>query len=620
MIICLLNQNAQNPSCQGHRAGRGRAALDISTGPGYDWRAMDNRFVAGILGQIAVYSELADENPFKVRAYQGVARVVEKLGQPVEELRGADRLREIKGVGAGMEELIREIVDTGSSRLLDGLKARFPAGVAELLALPGLGPKKVKALWEKLAIQSAGELEYACRENRLLALEGFGEKTQANILKAIEYRKTTQSHRLYSDALLIGAELERLARGSGLFSSVETAGSLRRGKTTFKDIDLLLIPRAGAAAEEIRAALTALADLSPDGPAVIGAGDTKVSIRREGLQVDFRFVPEESHAPALQHFTGSREHNTQLRSRARARGLKMSEYGVFDADGGRMPTADEPAVYAAVGLPWIPPELREGDGEIEAAEAGRLPALVEAGDLRGVIHVHSSASDGTRTVEEMARECRGRGYSWLCLSDHSRSAGYAGGLSVDRLLAQVEEIRGLNAALAPFRIFAGVESDILSDGGLDYPDDVLDRLDFVIGSVHSRLSMDRETATTRLTAAAANPRLTILGHPSGRLLLSREGYAWDERTVLDALAARGAALEHNCNPVRLDPDWDVLKRAAARGIPVALSPDAHDPEGISDLRFGVAMARKAWLTKRDVLNCRSVEEMDAWLSSRRKTS
>jgi DNA polymerase (family X) len=579
---------------------------------------MDNRAIADILAQIGVFSELADENPFKIRAYQNTARAVEKHGQAVAELRAADRLREIKGVGAGMEELIREIVDTGSSRLLEALKARFPAGVTDLLALPGMGPRKVKTVWEKLGIQSVGELEYACRENRLAALAGFGEKTQANVLKAIEFRKTTQSHRLFSEALLIADELARLARESGLFASVEPAGSLRRGKTTFKDIDILLIPRAGASADGIRQVLVGMADAAPDGPAVIGAGDTKVSIRRRGLQVDFRIVPAESHPAALQHFTGSKEHNTLLRSRAKARGLKMSEYGVFGADGAPLPARDERDVYAAVGLPWIPPELREADGEIEAAEAGALPVLVEAGDLRGVIHIHSSASDGTRTVEEMARACMDRGYSWLCLSDHSRSAGYAGGLSAERLLAQAEEVRRVNAALAPFRIFAGIESDILADGGLDYPDDVLERLDFVIGSVHSRLSMDRETATARLAAAASNPRLTILGHPSGRLLLSREGYAWDEAAVLDALAARGAAIEHNCNPVRLDPDWEVLRRAAARGIPVAISPDAHDTEGLSDVRYGVVMARKAWLTKSDVLNCKSVEEMDAWLTSRRK--
>jgi DNA polymerase (family X) len=579
---------------------------------------MDNRTIAGILAEIAVFSEIAGENPFKVRAYQNVARAVEKHPEAAATLCAEGRLREIKGVGEGIGEIIQEIVATGTSRALTGLKGRFPPGITELLGLSGMGPKKVKAVWEKLGVETIGELEYACRENRLAGLDGFGEKTQANILKGIEFRKTTQSHRLYSEALLICDELVRTAAATGLFLHVDRAGSLRRGKSTFKDIDILLVPRAGAAPETIRETIIALADAAEDGPAVIGAGDTKVSLRRQGLQVDFRIVPEESYPSALQHFTGSREHNTLLRSRAKAMGLKMNEYGVFGKDGAALPVTEEAGVYAAVGLPWIPPDIREADGEIEAAEAGTLPALVEAGDMRGMIHVHSSASDGTRTIEEMARECMRRGYSWLCLSDHSRSASYAGGLSVEALLAQVEQIRALNRALAPFRIFAGVESDILSDGALDYPDEVLARLDFVIGSIHSRLTMDLRTATARLVAAASNPRLTILGHPSGRLLLSREGYPWDETAVLDALAARGAALEHNCNPVRLDPDWGVLKRAAARGIPVAIDPDAHGSDGLDDMRFGVSMARKAWLTKHDVLNCKDVEEIDAWFTERRK--
>jgi DNA polymerase (family 10) len=298
--------------------------------------------------------------------------------------------------------------------------------------------------------------------------------------------------------------------------------------------------------------------------------------------------------------------------------LKMSEWGVFDAQDRRLALADEEAVYRSVGLAWVPPELREADGEIEAAEAGTLPALVEPRDFKGMIHVHSTASDGTRSIEDMARECMKRGYAWLCISDHSRSAAYAGGLSAERLLDQVREIAALNRSLTPFRIFAGVESDILADGSLDYPESVLAKLDFVIGSVHSKLTMDRESATERLVAAIANPRLTILGHPSGRLLLSREGYPWDEVKILDALASSGAALEHNCNPHRLDPDWGVLKRATRRGIRVAIGPDAHAPDGLDDMRYGIIMARKAWLTKENILNGMEAEEIDAWFTKRRK--
>ena len=472
-------------------------------------------------------------------------------------------------------------------------------------------------MYDALAVASLGELEYACRENRLSALPGFGEKTQATILKSIEFRKTTQASRLYSEALLIAEELLHLARQSGLFASAEIAGSLRRGKAVLKDIDILLVSGPGTDPEASRRLLLSLADAGQDGPAVIGAGDTKVSIRRQGLQVDFRLVPPGSHASALQHFTGSREHNTLLRTRAKAKGLKVSEYGVFDSAGAALPSADEQDVYRHVGLAWIPPEIREADGEIEAAESGTLPRLVEKADLHGLIHAHTTASDGTLSLEGLARACIQRGLSWLCVSDHSRTASYAGGLSVEGLAAQAEEARALNARLAPFRIFCGVESDILSDGSLDYPDEVLARLDFVIGSVHSKLSMDGETATARLLAAIANPRLAILGHVSGRLLLSREGYPWDEERVLGALAESGAALELNANPHRLDPDWQVLKRAARRGIPIAIDPDAHDAEGLDDVRYGLAMARKAWLGPGHILNCRTAEEMRALFDARK---
>jgi DNA polymerase (family 10) len=299
-------------------------------------------------------------------------------------------------------------------------------------------------------------------------------------------------------------------------------------------------------------------------------------------------------------------------------GLKMSEWGVFDANGAQLPLADEADVYAKIGLAWIPPEIREADGEIEASENGQLPRLLEKNDVRGMIHVHSNASDGVRSIEQLARECVVRGYSWLCMSDHSKTAVYAGGLSTERLLEQIKEITKLNETLAPFRVFAGVESDILPGGALDYPDDILVQLDFVIGFTHSALTVDREAATERLCTAIANPRLTILGHPSGRLLLSRESYPWDESRVVDALRAHGVALAHNCNPHRLDPDWDVLKRAAGKGVLIALGPDAHDILGFDDIRYGIIMARKAWLTKENVLNCLSREEADAYFTARKR--
>ncbi len=578
---------------------------------------MDNREIASVLHEIAVFSELAGENPFKARAFASAARIVEKHGESIEELARRDALSEIPGIGKSIAEAVKGIVTEGRSLLLEKLKSGFPATITDLLSLSSMGPKRVKAVFEKLDISTVGELEYACRENRLSTLPGFGEKLQANILRSIEFKKTTQESRLYSEALPIAEELIGLAGGTGLFSKMDIAGSLRRGKAVFKDIDILLVPKKEGTIETIKEFLLTLADGGPSGGGVIGAGDTKVSIRRNGLQTDFRIVPAASYPAALQHFTGSKEHNTALRTRAKPMGMKMSEYGVFKGDAA-IPLKDEADVYSKIGLAWIPPEIREADGEIEAAEKGGLPSLVSAQDFRGMIHVHSNASDGTHTVKELALECRKRGYSYLCLSDHSRTAAYAGGLSIEALASQAQEVKALNKALAPFRIFHGIESDILADGSLDYPQDVLAGLDFVIGSVHSKLTMEKAEATERLLAAIANPFMTILGHPSGRLLLSRQGYSYDEDRIFSALAASDVVLEHNANPHRLDPDWDALKRAARRGIMISINPDAHDFEGFDDMRYGIVMARKAWLEKKSVLNCKSVEEIDAYFAGKKK--
>ncbi len=574
---------------------------------------MDNRDIAGVLREIAVFNDLSGGNSFKSRAFEALARTVEKLSESLADLAAHDRLSEVKGIGKGTEQVIRELLATGASSELAKLKAGFPPGITDLLSLSGMGPKRVKAVYERLGISTVEALESACRQGRIAELDGFGDKSQANILKAIEFLLTTAGQRLYSEALAIGAELARHCRNSGLFARADLAGSLRRGKHVFKDIDILLVPAGDGSEAQIQSFLASLAD--PDG--LIGAGPTKVSIRRTELQVDFRVVPAVSWPAALQHFTGSKEHNTALRSHAKSLGLKMNEYGVYDASGAALALDDEASVYRTVGLAWIPPEIREADGEIEAAAAGTLPVLVEPGDFRGMVHVHSTWSDGTCSIEELARACIGRGLQWMCLSDHSRSAGYAGGLSVERLREQAAEVADVNRKLAPFRVFHGIESDILVDGGLDYPDEVLAGLDFVIGSVHAKLGMGRDEATARLAAAIAHPRLTMLGHPGGGLLLSREGYPWDEQKVLAALADHGVALEHNCNPHRLDPGWQVLKRAREKGILVSINPDAHDLEGFDDVRFGVTMARKAWLGTRDVLNTRTVEEIDAYFTRQR---
>ncbi len=577
---------------------------------------MNNKDLGAFLKQIAVYQELAGENPFKSRAFERAARIVEQHPESFITLVAEDRMSGIQGIGKGIGDVLRELVTSGKSTVLEELKAGFPAGLEELLTLGGVGPKRVRVLWQKLGISSLGELEYACRENRLLALEGFGEKSQAKILKAIAFRKQFQEMHLYYEAEAIASELIEQLSSSGLFSSIHVAGSLRRGKRILKDADILLIPLPEADPERVRSTLTGLADGGPEVEGVLGAGETKVSIRRRGLQVDFRMVKPESEPAALQHFTGSKEHNTILRGRAKSMGLKMNEYGVFRGQQS-LPLEDEQAVYRSLELPWIAPELREGEEEVEAAAGGRLPRLVEVEQIRGMIHVHSSYSDGLLSVEEMARACRKLGYDYLCLSDHSRSAFYAGGLSVERLREQMAEAAQVNEKLAPFRIFCGIESDILGDGSLDYPDDVLAELDFVIGSVHSNLGMNREAATERLLRAVNNPYLTILGHPSGALLLSRAGYEYDEEKLFATLKRNEVVLEHNCNPHRLDPDWPALKRAARRGIRVALCPDAHSREDLDYMRYGVLMARKAWLGAEQILNCMSPEEIDGFFRARK---
>jgi DNA polymerase (family 10) len=568
-----------------------------------------NREVAAVLKQIAIYKELGGENLFKVRAFEGAARTVEIYPEEVASMAREGELETIKGIGKGVADVIREYVEEGKSSQLEQLRSSFPPTIGDLFGIQGMGPKKIKAVWEHLGVCSIGELEYACKENRLVTLEGFGEKSQNKILKAIEFVKLHQDRRLFSEALGVA---------EGVMDALNEyrpsiAGSLRRGKTTFKDIDILVVSDEKGDGEKLRSALLSLAD--EDG--VIASGTTKVSVRRRGLQIDFRIVEKRSFPTALQHFTGSKEHNTILRARAKRMGLKLNEYGIFRGEES-LTVSREEDVYRTLGLGYIPPEIREGEDEVDASEHKRLPVLVHEEDLHGMIHVHTTYSDGSNSIEALAEECTRLGYSYLCISDHSRTAFYAHGLSVETLRAQIEEVRRVNAKLAPFRVFCGIESDILADGGLDYPDEVLRELDFVIGSVHSKLSMSSEEATGRLLKAIANPYLTMLGHMSGRLLLSREGYGFDGEHILNELVENDVVLEHNCNPHRLDPDWPFMKRAKGLGVLISVNPDAHSLEGFGDMRYGVAMARKAWLEKKDILNCMTIEEIDGFFKERKQ--
>jgi DNA polymerase (family 10) len=584
---------------------------------------MENRDLAAALSLIAVYKELAGENLFKTRAFENVARTVENFAEPVAALRKEGRLREIPGVGESIAKVIEELVDSGGSGELEALKKKIPAGLVALLELQGVGPKKVRTVWQSLGVVDLDGLEKACRENKVAALEGFGAKSQEKILAAIEFRRARSGFFLYTEAYAIALDLKKEIEASGLAARAEIAGSLRRGKETVKDADVLVVYRSEKNAAALRDRLVGFADRTAGGPDVIGRGETKVSVRRKSLQVDFRLIPEKSAACALQYFTGSKAHNTHLRGLAKAKGYKVNEYEISGGTGEAgekksiFPESEE-AFYETLGLAWVPPELREDEGELEAAAKGAFPRLVQTKDMRGLIHCHTLASDGALSLGELVAACRERGYRYLCLSDHSQSAAYAGGLKPADLDRQAREVEAVNRANAPFRVFHGTESDIRADGSLDYPDEILDRLDFVIGAVHAKLTMSRAEATARLVRAIANPRLTILAHPSGRLLLSREGYDYDADAVLAALAAHGVVLEHNCHPMRLDADWRLIKKAAGMGIAVSINPDLHGAEGFDHVALGCLMARKAWLGPDKILNCRTKEEIDEFFQKRKK--
>jgi len=571
---------------------------------------MNAREVSRILSDIATLLELKGDNPFKIRAYEQAARIVEGIGDQLETLVREGRLHEHKGIGPALSEKITELVTSGRLAYYDELRREFPASIFELLNIPGLGPKRVRLLYQKLGVRSLGELEYACVENRLLTLDGFGEKSQAKILDGIRLLKRHQGHFLFSDAMAAAEALIVQLQSLSIVRRISVAGSLRRRKETVKDIDLLISSSAPA---EVMARFVGL----PQVAEVIARGETKSSVRlAEGLQADLRVVTDLEFPYALHHFTGSKEHNTALRGLAKSQGLKMNEYGLFRGDE-LIPCSSEAEIFAALGMDEIPPELRENLGEIEAAQDRRLPALITDDDIQGVFHAHTTESDGRHSLEEMVKAAVALGYRYLGISDHSRSAHYANGLSIERVLAQQQAIDELQQRHPEITLFKGIESDILPDGSLDYPDEVLRRFDFVIASIHSRFGMTEAEMTDRIVKAVSHPAVTILGHPTGRLLLSREGYHLNLDRVLEAAKAHHVAVELNANPHRLDLDWRFCKDARDRGVQLSINPDAHSTEGLGDTRYGVGIARKGWLTRADVFNTRSADEMRRTLSARR---
>jgi DNA polymerase (family 10) len=558
---------------------------------------MANRDIARVLYEIADLLEIKGENPFKVRAYQRAAQAIENQAVPLSEMRGHRPFTEIPGVGASIAEKIEELLATGASRFHQELLAKFPASLADLLAIPEVGPRKAQLLHDQLGITSVDELEQAAREGKLRALKGFGEKTEANILRGIERLRVHRARLPLAEAYPLAIEAVENLLLAAPIDRIEPAGSIRRMRDTIGDIDLLVTSSDPNEVMRIFVGLPVVHE-------VLAQGSTKTSIlTAEGAQMDVRVVEPESFGAALQYFTGSKDHNIRLRELAVRRGLRLSEYGVFEVETEhRVAGVTEEEVYASLDLPWISPELREDRGEIAAAQRGELPHLVAVEDIKGDLHVHTNRTDGHHSIEEMAQTALGRGYKYIAICDHSRSVGMAGGLFEDDLLHHVDEIREVNKRVPGIAILAGSECDIRRDGSLDYPDEVLAQLDFVIAAVHSGFKMDTASMTSRIIDAMHNAYVDALAHPTGRIIGRRDPYEVDVERLLTAAAELGVALEINSYPDRLDLRDVHARRAKEAGVRVVINTDAHDCDHLRLITYGVATARRGWLEPSDVLN------------------
>jgi DNA polymerase (family 10) len=583
---------------------------------------MDKNQIANLLDEIGALLELKEgSNPFEVRAYQNAARTLNALEGDIEELAREGRLKGMPGIGPTILKRIEEALETGHIALYDELVASTPPIKLEMMRLPGIGPKKINAIYNQLHINSMAELEQAARENRIAPLPGFGKKTQEKILQGIAFLAQHSDRHLYP---VVEAEAERMREALATLPQIvrlEIAGSLRRRRETVKDIDMVASVRDDASEEE-RQQIMDFFTSQPSVLTVTGKGPTKSSVvLNNGIAMDLRVVNDSRFPYTLHHFSGSKEHHIALRRRALAQNMTINDYGLFrgkEPDLALVPARDEADMYRALGLDYIEPELREDMGEIEAAEKHQLPELVTLANILGVLHVHTVWSDGQNTIREMAEACIERGYTYLGITDHSKVAAYAGGLSPDDLKRQGEEIDRLNEEFAgKIRILKGTECDILRDGSLDYPDDVLASLDFVVASIHSNFNLSEEEQTQRMLRAIANPYVNIIGHVTGRILLGRPGYPLDIDAVIDAAAKHMVSIEINAHPSRLDLDWRYLRRARDKGIKIPIDPDAHSIAGLDVMRYGVYIARKGWLTADDVLNAFSLDRLLRYFQEQR---
>ena len=570
---------------------------------------MTNSRIADVFDEIADLLEFQGANPFRVRAYRNGARVIRDLPEPLAAVRDDEerKLTDLDGIGKDLAEKIETLLDTGELPQLTKLLAEVPESVLTVMRVPGLGPKKAAALFKELNVSTLEQLQAACEAEKVRELKGFGAKTEEAILHGITIAAAAGQRMYWSQADEIAQTLREHLSACKSLEQIELAGSYRRGKETIGDLDVLVVSSSADEVMDHLAELPGLAD-------VIGRGDTKMSIRTDkGLQVDLRVVPAKSFGAALQYFTGSKQHNVVLRGLAKQRGLKINEYGVFRVNGDKeeyIAGAGEEEVYATLDLPVFPPELREARREFDWAEAGELPELVNVKDIRGDLHMHTTATDGRATLEEMVAAARARKLKYIAITDHSQRVSMANGLDGERALAQWSEIDRLNEQLdGDFVVLKGVECDILEKGGMDLPDEVLAQADWVLASIHYGQNQSRQQITDRIVGALENPHVDAIAHPTGRLINRREAYEVDLDAVFEAAAEHGKMLELNAHPSRLDLNDTYCAAAKSHGIPIVISTDAHSTEGLACLRYGVLQARRAGLTKQDVANTRTVKQL-----------
>lgn len=574
---------------------------------------MDNKRYAELLETAGDLLQVTGANTFKVRAFQRAARTVSGLAEPVDILLEEGRIGDVDGIGSSICEELRQYRERRTSDLLDELRAQLPAGITDLLRVQGLGPKRVKRIWEELGIGDLATLQEAAENGQIASLSGFGPKTAQNILREIERLRSYAGRTPFAVARQLADEVLAGLKDLDAVERLEVAGSLRRASPTVGDLDFVC---ASSRPEEVMEAFVNLDAVVE----VASRGQTKTTVYLDGgMSADLRVVEPAVFGATLHHFTGSKDHNVLMRQRAVKRGLRISEYGVFERKGDDetpIACATEEDIFKAVGLPWIPPEVRQGHREIERAEAGDLPAFVAFENLKSDLHMHSTWSDGKQSVREMALAAKDFGLRYICITDHSKALGVANGLDEERLLAQIDQIDQLNEELDGIRVLKGIEADILEGGEIDLSADVLERLDWVVGSVHQWMNQDEETMTARLERAVRSGLISAIGHPTGRLIGHREGYRWDFARVIGACEQMGVALEINASPERLDLDGAMVERALeSSDIMLTINSDAHSVRGFDVLRWGVATARRGWATSERVLNTLTLED---FLEKRRK--